>query len=181
MPAAIGHCGLWTDFGDYQQEVLREWVSLAVSDPIFMTVAILLKTCRYILRNRPGDPVLTQRVLQYKQICLYSLRTELESTSYRVTNLTVAKALAFTIDEVSVCHFLATAESPNVSCLQVTSGDIGNAKKHLVGIMAMLGPQGNSVARCMTGLIERMYLKFIEVFWLHTALPEGPAPASIAA
>jgi hypothetical protein len=100
MPYSIGHCQLFEYNADHRQQVLREWVGLAITDDTFMTVAVLLSTCRYILTGRPGDPLFTQMALRYKQICLRSLRLDIESKPSCVNVMTVAKALALAIDEV---------------------------------------------------------------------------------
>jgi hypothetical protein len=100
MPYSIGHCGLFDYNEDYRKQMLQEWVGLAITDDTFMTVAILLSTCRYILLDRPGDPLFTQMALRYKQICLHSLRLEIESKPSYVNVMSVAKALALAIDEV---------------------------------------------------------------------------------
>ncbi|KAH8174422.1 hypothetical protein LIA77_05841 [Sarocladium implicatum] len=161
MPSAIGHCGLYlSDTEQGRIEILKEWVSLAVGDPTFMVLAILLKTCRYILRTRPDDPVIKQMILHYKQICLQAVRDELQRPSYQVTLLSIAKSLAFAIDEV-------------------TAGEVGNAKKHVQGIMAMLDSQNEIATMHMQGLVGRMYRKFLEILSLQaeTEAEAGePAP-----
>lgn len=100
MPYSIGHCGLFDIPGDHQSQMLREWVGLAITDDALMVAAILLSTCRYILYRRPDDPVFRRMALQYKQICLHTLRLEIGSKSSHVNATTVAKALALAVDEV---------------------------------------------------------------------------------
>lgn len=65
-----------------------------------LDVAVLLSACRSILRSRPGDPILIQMGLRYRQRGLQSLREEIRSISSSPSTLTVAKALALTFDEV---------------------------------------------------------------------------------
>ncbi|CAI6081942.1 unnamed protein product [Clonostachys chloroleuca] len=142
MPYSIGHCGLFDYDGDHRSQMLREWVGLAVNDDIFMTVAILLSTCRYVLHDRPGDPFFTQMVLWYKQICLRSLRLEIESTPSCVNAMSVAKALALAIDEVN-------------------SGEQSIARKHLQGVLAMVQFSGGPRSIGLTSLLERMYNIFL--------------------
>jgi antitoxin component HigA of HigAB toxin-antitoxin module len=91
--------------------MLQEWAGLAITDDTFMTVSILLSTCRYILMERPGDPFFTRMALQYKQVCLHSLRSEIGSKPSYVNVMSVAKALALAIDEVRLlsARFLYTA------------------------------------------------------------------------
>ena len=100
MPRSIGHCGLFDDPGDHQRQMLREWVGLAITDDALMVAAILLSTCRYILLDQPDHPIFTRIALQYKQICLCTLRQEIGRQSFHVEAMTVAKALALAIDEV---------------------------------------------------------------------------------
>ena len=100
MPHHIGHCKLFTTKGDHYKQMLQEWVALAVADDAFMTVAILLSTCRYMLRIQPSDPFFTQMALRYKETCLHRLRSEIERNSSFVSVMSVAKALALAIDGV---------------------------------------------------------------------------------
>ena len=86
--------------GDHRQRILRDWVGLAMTDNDLLDVAVLLSACRSVLRSRPGDPILIQTGLLYKQRGLQSLRQEIRSISSSLGILTVAKALALTIDEV---------------------------------------------------------------------------------
>jgi hypothetical protein len=80
-----------------------------------MVAAVLLSTCRYILQfQQPENPIFFARLaLQYKQICLQTLRQEVDmnmninmnnySTAALpapVSTMTVAKALALALDEV---------------------------------------------------------------------------------
>jgi hypothetical protein len=100
VPFTIGHCGLFDYPGDHKTQLLREWVGLAITDNALMIAAILLSTCRYILQVQPGNLVFVQLALQYKQICLQTLRQEMSATSAPVNLMTVAKALALAVDEV---------------------------------------------------------------------------------
>ena len=69
-----------------------------------MVAVVLLSTCRYILKVlQPGNRVFARLALQYKQICLQTLREEvsgLSAGSAPVGAMTVAKALALALDEV---------------------------------------------------------------------------------
>lgn len=100
VPFTLGHCGLFDYPGDHRTELLREWVGLAITDDALMTAAVLLSTCRYIVRLDPGNIVFVQLALQYKQICLQTLRREMNNASTPFTTITVAKALALAVDEV---------------------------------------------------------------------------------
>lgn len=100
VPFTIGHCGLFDYPGDHKTQLIREWVGLALTDDALMIAAILLSTCRYILQAQPDNLVFVQLALQYKQICLRTLRQEMSNTSTPVNIMTVAKALALALDEV---------------------------------------------------------------------------------
>ena len=67
-----------------------------------MAAAILLSTCRYLLRVQPGNLIVAQLALQYKQTSLRTLQQKMTSTSAPVTAMAVAKALALALDEVTV-------------------------------------------------------------------------------
>jgi len=102
VPYSVGHCGLFDHPGDHRTQMLREWVGLAITDDALMVAAILLSTCRYILLDHPDHPVFTRMVLRYKQICLRTLRQEISTKSSPINAMTVAKAVALAIDEVSL-------------------------------------------------------------------------------
>ncbi|KAF2970336.1 hypothetical protein GQX73_g3219 [Xylaria multiplex] len=147
VPFTIGHCGLFDYPGDHKTQLLREWVGLAITDDAFMVAAILLSTCRYILQVQPGNLIFVQLALQYKQICLQTLRQEMSNNSTPVNIMTVAKALALAVDEV-------------------TAGEHTIARKHLRGVVAMADSRGGASQLGLTGLLERMYRKFMGVLEL---------------
>ncbi|KAI1746711.1 hypothetical protein F4782DRAFT_41216 [Xylaria castorea] len=142
VPFTIGHCGLFDYPGDHKTQLLREWVGLAITDDTLMIAAILLSTCRYILQVQPGNLIFVQLALKYKQICLQTLRQEMSNTSAPVNIMTVAKALALAVDEV-------------------TAGEHAIARKHLKGVLAMVDSSGGAGELGLTGLLERMYRKFM--------------------
>lgn len=100
VPFTVGHCGLFDYPGDHKTQLLREWVGLAIADEALMIAAILLSTCRYILQVQPGNLIFVQLALQYKQICLQTIRQEIDSSSNPVKVMTVAKAIALAVDDV---------------------------------------------------------------------------------
>ncbi|TGJ79593.1 hypothetical protein E0Z10_g9167 [Xylaria hypoxylon] len=142
VPFTIGHCGLFDYPGDHKTQLLREWVGLAITDDVLMIAAILLSTCRYILQVQPGNLIFVQLALQYKQICLQALYQEMNNTSAPVNIMTVAKALALAVDEV-------------------TAGEHTIARKHLKGVIAMVDSSGGVGELGLTGLLERMYRRFM--------------------
>jgi hypothetical protein len=100
VPAQIGHCALFEHPGDHKATIMREWVSLAITDDALMAAAVFLSTCRWILLQRPGHAVVTRLALQYKSTCLRSLRLDVGGRASVVKQSTVAKAIALAIDEV---------------------------------------------------------------------------------
>ncbi|KAK0716090.1 hypothetical protein B0H67DRAFT_645758 [Lasiosphaeris hirsuta] len=145
VPFTVGHCGLFDHPGDHKTQLLREWVGLAITDDALMVGAILLSTCRYILHAQPGNLAVMQLALQYKQICLQTLRQEMDDASAPVNIMTIAKALALAVDEV-------------------TSGEHAIAREHLKGVIAMVNSRGGTGELGLTGLLERMYRAFMGVF-----------------
>ncbi|KAI0147181.1 hypothetical protein GGR57DRAFT_505919 [Xylariaceae sp. FL1272] len=136
MPRSIGHCDIFTPKEDHQDQLLREWVSLAIADDTFMTVGILLNTCRHFLRDRSGDPLYTAAALRHKQMSLCSLRADVES---KPSAGSVAKALALAIDELN-------------------AGQCGVDREHLQGILAMVQVAGGSKTVGLTGLLEMIFV-----------------------
>ncbi|KAI1365928.1 hypothetical protein F5Y08DRAFT_327673 [Xylaria arbuscula] len=148
VPLTVGHCGLFDYPGDHKAQLLREWVALAITDDALMVAAILLGTCRYILRAQPdNNTVFLQLALQYKQTCLRTLRHEMSHVSAPINIMTVAKAIALALDEVTI-------------------GEHNIARKHLKGVLAMVAFSGGAERIGLTGLLERMYRKFMEIFEL---------------
>ncbi|EPE26569.1 hypothetical protein GLAREA_02482 [Glarea lozoyensis ATCC 20868] len=142
VPFSIGHCSLFDYPGDHQAQMLRDWVGLAIADDTLMVVAVLLSSCRYILQDQPDHPVFTRMALQYKQICLRTLLYQIRAESSSINAMTVAKVVALAIDEVQ-------------------SGELGIARKHLQGAFAMIHFAGGPIPLRLTGLLERMYNRFI--------------------
>ncbi|KAL4884467.1 hypothetical protein BJY04DRAFT_215434 [Aspergillus karnatakaensis] len=147
VPLTTGHCGLFDYPGDHKAQLLRGWVGLAVADSTLMVAAVLLSTCRYILQLQPGNLVFLRLALQYKQICLETLRQEVNNRSAPVNTMTVAKALALALDEVA-------------------AGEHDVARKHVEGVIAMVDSRGGAEEIGLTGLLQRMYQKFIEALEL---------------
>ena len=90
IPFTIGHCGLFDYPGDHEKKLLREWVALAITDHAFMTAVILLGSCRHILKDRTYDPTFTRMVLHYEQVCLHTLRQEVDGMSSSSVTLGVS-------------------------------------------------------------------------------------------
>lgn len=107
VPFTIGHCGLFDYPGDHEKKLLREWVALAITDHAFMTAAILLGSCRHILKDQPHNPTFTRMALHYRQVCLHTLRQEVDGmSSSSVSSMTVAKAIALAVDVVRLLYII---------------------------------------------------------------------------
>lgn len=100
VPFTIGHCGLFEDTEEHKFQLLRDWVGLAVTDGVLMVAAILLSSCRYILKMQPENIHIGRLALQYKQTSLQTLRADMTDNSAPFHLATIAKALALAIDEV---------------------------------------------------------------------------------
>ncbi|KAL2849805.1 hypothetical protein BJX68DRAFT_237816, partial [Aspergillus pseudodeflectus] len=158
VPLTTGHCSLFDYPGDHKTQLLREWVGLAVADDTLMVAAVLLSTCRYILQfQQPDNLVFARLALQYKQICLHTLRQEVVNMSIDncsaapVSTMTVAKALALALDEVAL-------------------GEHGIARKHLRGVVAMVDSRGGTGELGLTGLLERMYQRLMGALEIETEI-----------
>jgi hypothetical protein len=100
VPFTIGHCGLFEDTEEHKFQLLRDWVGLAVTDGVLMVAAVLLSSCRYILKIQPDNIHIGRLALQYKQTSLQTLRADMTDKSAPFHLATIAKALALAIDEV---------------------------------------------------------------------------------
>ncbi|KAK0701155.1 hypothetical protein B0T21DRAFT_379285 [Apiosordaria backusii] len=155
VPFTVGHCGLFDNPGDHKTQLLREWIGLAITDNALMIAAVLLSTCRYILQVQPRNLLFAHLALQYKQVCLQTLRQEMSNTSAPINIMTVAKALALAVDEV-------------------ISGEHTIARTHLKGVLAMVDSSGGPGELGLTSLLERMYRRFMVEFALEP--PPRPLP-----
>jgi hypothetical protein len=87
--------------GDHEEQVLGDWVGLAITNKDLLDSAVLLGACRSMLRSKPDDHNLARLALLYKQRGLESLRRALSGTTPIINVLTVAMSLAWAFDEVS--------------------------------------------------------------------------------
>ncbi|KAK0619567.1 hypothetical protein B0T14DRAFT_603342 [Immersiella caudata] len=161
VPVTLSHCRLFDRPGDHEAQLLREWLGLAVTDDILMAAAVLLSTCRFILRFQPGNSVFVQLALQYKHVSLQTLRRDMlvsGTSGAPVGVMTVARALALALDERLV---------------QVAIREHTVAQKHVQGVMAIVESSGGAAELGLTGLLERMYRKFISVFELEGVGMDG--------
>ncbi|KAK4450270.1 hypothetical protein QBC34DRAFT_484523 [Podospora aff. communis PSN243] len=148
VPFTLGHCDLFDHAGDHKPQLLREWLGLAIRDDTLMVAAVLLSTCRHILRSQPGNPVFVQLALQYKQVSLQTLRREMSGDAATpVSSVTVARALALALDEIAIREHAV-------------------ARRHLKGVIAIVNSGGGTTELGLAGLLERMYRKLVEAFGL---------------
>lgn len=62
--------------------------------------AVLLGTCRFILRSQPDNAIVFRLAMQYQQSSLQALMQTLDGDATRVSALAVAKAIALVVDAV---------------------------------------------------------------------------------
>ncbi|KAM0231806.1 hypothetical protein ACHAP5_010962 [Fusarium lateritium] len=143
-------------------KVLRDWVGLALTDGDLLCSVILLGACRHILLNNP-TPGLMQIAVQYKYNGLKTLRLAVSGTSPTVNAVTIAKACAMALDEV---HF----------------GDATVARQHIQGVFALIEAAGGSQCLDATGLLERMYYRFLEMWASEEGLlvPDSDSPIMVS-
>ncbi|KAM0079780.1 hypothetical protein ACKRZS_008082 [Fusarium odoratissimum] len=143
VPHNVKTCRLFNQMSDHEGQVMRDWVGLAITDSDLLCSIILLGACRHILSSNP-NPGLMQAALQYKYNGLKALRHAVSGASPTVSAVTVAKACAMALDEVSF-------------------GEATVARQHIQGVFAMIEAAGGSQCLDGTGLLKRMYLRFLEM------------------
>jgi hypothetical protein len=90
-------CALLADPLDYQDQLRRDWVGLALADAGLLN-GILLATCRH-LETCYKSTQYAKLATQYKMACLRALR---EAVSHNAAqDGTIASAMALAFDEVS--------------------------------------------------------------------------------
>lgn len=80
---------------------MQDWVGLAMTDDALLTGAVLLSTCRYMLRERPDNQIVSQLAMSYQHDSIRALRKSLVNQSLAANRLTVAEAVALVIDSVT--------------------------------------------------------------------------------
>jgi hypothetical protein len=100
VPHNVKTCRLFNQMKDHEAKVMRDWVGLAITDSDLLCSIIFLGACRHILISNPKSG-LTQVALQYKYNGLKALRHAVSGASPTVSELTIAKACAMALDEVS--------------------------------------------------------------------------------
>jgi len=94
VPYKVTYCDLVRD------QILKEWVGLAMINENLLDSAIFLSASQDMLRADPTNPALKQMTLWYKQKGLCTLRKAL-SSSEQIYNLArIAQALALAFEEV---------------------------------------------------------------------------------
>lgn len=123
MPFAAGNCPLFDYPGNHQLQILQDWVAVAITDSDLLVGAVLLATCRFILRSNPDNLVVSTLAIQYQQNSLHALRQSLANDSTPITPLAIGKALALMVDAVSTISRCGRVYRPVVNsqtlCRQV--------------------------------------------------------------
>lgn len=101
VPQSVAHCGLFNYPHDHKEQILQEWVGLAITNKNLLDSAILLTACRSILHSKPHDQKLMQLALKLKQEGLEWLRQAVTGIKPSINVVTVAMSLAMAFDEVS--------------------------------------------------------------------------------
>ncbi|KAF5692114.1 UPF0136 domain-containing protein [Fusarium globosum] len=143
VPYNVRTCRLFNQMNDHEGHVMRDWVGLAITDSDLLSSIILLGACRHILTNNPNSGLM-QAALQYKYNGLKALRHAVSGASPTLSAVTIAKACAMALDEVSF-------------------GEAVVARQHIQGVFAMIEAAGGSQCLDGTGLLKRMYLRFLEM------------------
>ncbi|KAF5620827.1 hypothetical protein F52700_11153 [Fusarium sp. NRRL 52700] len=139
----VNTCCVLNQMNDHVGNVMRDWVGLAITDSDLLCSIILLGACRHIISNNPNSGLI-QAALQYKYNGLKALRHAVSGASPTLSALTIAKACAMALDEVSF-------------------GEAVVARQHIQGVFVVIEAAGGS--QCLEGmaLLKRMYLRFLEV------------------
>ncbi|KAF5974843.1 hypothetical protein FCOIX_8034 [Fusarium coicis] len=143
VPYNVKTCRLFDQMNDHVGHVMRDWVGLAITDSDLLCSIILLGACRHIVSNNPNSGLM-QAALQYKYNGLKALRHAVSGASPTLSTVTIAKACAMALDEVSY-------------------GEAVVARQHIQGVFAMIEAAGGSQCLEGTGLLKRMYLGFLEM------------------
>ncbi|KAF5610675.1 uncharacterized protein FSUBG_2936 [Fusarium subglutinans] len=143
VPYNVKTCRLFNQMNDHVGHVMRDWVGLAITDSDLLCSIILLGACRHILSNNPNSGLM-EAALQYKYNGLKALRHAVSGASPTLGAVTIAKACAMALDEVSF-------------------GEAVVARQHIQGVFAMIEAAGGSQCLDGTGLLKRMYLRFLEM------------------
>ena len=100
-------CALLADPTDYQSQLRKDWVGLALADAGLLN-GILLATCRHLETCYRSNKY-AELATQYKLACLRTVR---EAVSHSATqDATIASAMSLAFDEVShsqYCESLRT-------------------------------------------------------------------------
>jgi hypothetical protein len=95
VPLKVTYCDLLKD------QILKDWVGLAIIDENLLDSAIFLSASQDMLRACPNNPMLKQMTLEYKQKSLSTLRKTVSSSEQVFSLATVAQALSLAFDEVT--------------------------------------------------------------------------------
>ena len=94
VPYKVTYCDLLRD------QILRDWVGLALNNENLLDSAIFLSASQDLLRADPTNPTLKTMTLSYKQKGLCTLRRALCSSEEAYNLARIAQALALAFSEV---------------------------------------------------------------------------------
>lgn len=94
VPYKVTYCDLLRD------QILRDWVGLALNNENLLDSAIFLSASQDLLRADPTNPTLKTMTLSYKQKGLRTLRKALCSSEEAYNLARIAQALALAFSEV---------------------------------------------------------------------------------
>lgn len=98
IPDSIVRCrGALPHHFNYREQVLQDWVGLAVTDNDLLETGILLDSCESILKSNANNLEITHLILQYKTRGLQALQQALNKPT---SSTTIALALALAMNEV---------------------------------------------------------------------------------
>ncbi|KAJ4004011.1 hypothetical protein NW766_011867 [Fusarium irregulare] len=100
FPDKVKLCRLFDQMKDNEEQAMRDWVGLAITDSDLLCSSILLGACRHILASNPNSGFM-QAALQYKYNGLKALRHAVSGASPTLNVVTIANACAMALDEVS--------------------------------------------------------------------------------
>ncbi|KAH7188096.1 uncharacterized protein B0J16DRAFT_361687 [Fusarium flagelliforme] len=98
VPQKVNICRLFKQMNYHEEQAMRDWVGLAITDSDLLCSSILLGACRHILTSNPNSGLM-QAALQYKYNGLKALRHAVSGASPTLSAVTIANACAMALDE----------------------------------------------------------------------------------
>ncbi|RFN54532.1 hypothetical protein FIE12Z_1187 [Fusarium flagelliforme] len=134
VPQKVNICRLFKQMNYHEEQAMRDWVGLAITDSDLLCSSILLGACRHILTSNPNSGLM-QAALQYKYNGLKALRHAVSGASPTLSAVTIANACAMALDEVNF-------------------GEATVARQHIQGVFAIIDAAGGSQCLNGTGVVQ---------------------------